>query len=136
MQCNLADEPYWMITNDAPDPRDIIWPNMCMDYKTIEYRERISEFILLIGLACWGLIVTWITSFSNVVATGVGLPQVAYLQTLLVFLVLLWLPAIFLWFADRVIRFKSMSKVSSSIHVVTKYHLLSLLNLSDCCSIG
>lgn len=116
-----------MITNDAPDPRDIIWSNMCMDYQTIEYRERVSEFILLIGLACWGYVVTLITSFSNVVATGIGLAQVDYLKGLLVFLVLLWLPAVFLWFADRVIRFKSMSKVRSSIHVATKYHILSVL---------
>ncbi len=109
-----------MITNDAPDPRDIIWSNMCIDYQTIEYRERVSEFILLVGLGCWGYVVTLITSFSNVVATGIGLAQVDYLKALLVFLVLLWLPSIFLWFADRVIRFKSMSKVRSSTHVVTK----------------
>jgi hypothetical protein len=114
VQCNLADKPYWMVTTDAPDPRDIIWSNMAMDYKTIEYRESISEFVLLIGLACWGVVVTWITSLSNVIATGVGLPQVGYLQSLAVFLVLLWLPAIFFWFADRVIRYKSLSQVSSS----------------------
>lgn len=125
-----------MVTNDAPDPRDIIWSNMCMDYQTIEYRESISEFILLIGLACWGVVVTWISKFSNVVANGVGLPQVDYLKGLLVFLVLLWLPSIFLWFADRVIRFKSMSKVRSSVNVVMKYHLLSALNLSNCWSLG
>ena len=120
MQCNLSDEPYWMITNDAPDPRDIIWSNMSIDHQTIEYRERISEFILLIGLACWGFIVTIITSFSNVVATGIGLAQVDYIKSFLIFQILLWLPVVFLWFADKVIRFKSMSKVRSSIHVVMK----------------
>lgn len=88
---------------------------MSMDYKTIEYRERISEFILLIGLACWGIVVTFITSFSIVVADGVGLSQVTYLQSLFVFLVLIWLPGIFMWFANRVIRFKSMSQVGSII---------------------
>jgi hypothetical protein len=121
VQCNLADKPYWMVTTDAPDPRDIIWTNMAMDYKTIEYRETISDFVLLIGLACWGVVVTWITSLSNFISAGVRLPQVEYLQSLLVFLVLLLLPTIFLWFADRVIRFKSLSQVSSSYYHVAKY---------------
>ena len=88
---------------------------MSMDYKTIEYRERISEFILLIGLACWGIVVTFITSFSIVVADGVGLSQVTYLQSLIVFLILVWLPGIFMWFANRVIRFKSMSQVDEFV---------------------
>ena len=117
-----------MITSDAPDPRDIIWKNMSMDYKTIEYRERISEFILLIGLACWGIVVTFITSFSIVVADGVGLSQVTYLQSLIVFLILVWLPGIFMWFANRVIRFKSMSQVGSIIYVEVHLLFVSLLN--------
>lgn len=109
-----------MITNDAPDPRDIIWSNMCIDMKTIEYRERISEFVLLVGLACWGLIVTWITSFSNAIESGIGLQQVGYLQSLIIFLILLFLPALFLLIADSVIRFKSFSRVSSSLYIVVK----------------
>lgn len=55
-----------MITSNAPDPRDIIWANMCMDYQTIELRENLIQFVLLIGLACWGYVVTLITSLSNV----------------------------------------------------------------------
>lgn len=55
-----------MITSNAPDPRDIIWANMCMDHQTIELRENLTQFVLLIGLACWGYVVTWITSLSNV----------------------------------------------------------------------
>lgn len=115
MQCNLADEPYWMVTTDAPDPRDIIWSNMVVDYKTIEYRESISQLVLLLGLAGWGVIVTWITSLSRFIATGIGYTYLSeYLQSLLIFLVLIWLPVVFLWFADTVIRFKSLSRVSSS----------------------
>ena len=55
-----------MITSNAPDPRDIIWANMCMDHQTIELRENLTQFVLLIGLACWGYVVTLITSLSNV----------------------------------------------------------------------
>ena len=119
-----------MVTNDAPDPRDLIWSNMCMDYKTIEYRENVSEFVLLVGLAGWGVVVTWITSLSHVVATGVGLPQVEYLQSLLVFLVLLWLPAVFLWIAESVIRFKSLSRVGSNVRCLQTEHGIIIFHLN------
>lgn len=55
-----------MITSNAPDPRDIIWANMCMESDTIELRENLTQFVLLTGLACWGYVVTLITSLSNV----------------------------------------------------------------------
>ena len=32
-QCNLSGQSYWMITSEAPDPRDILWVNISGAYK-------------------------------------------------------------------------------------------------------
>jgi hypothetical protein len=110
-----------MVTTDAPDPRDIIWANMCMELQTIDYRENIAQLVLLLGLAFWGAIVTLITFISNALydskpiggfLINVGLTQ-GYLPALLISLVLLYVPTIFLWVAHDVIRFKSLSRVSA-----------------------
>jgi len=37
-----------------------------MEHQTIELRENLAQFVLLMGLACWGYVVTLITSLSNV----------------------------------------------------------------------
>lgn len=65
MQCNLSGKPYWMIANDAPDPRDLFWSNIGVDRKILENRKIIVQFLLLLGLLGWGTIVGVITSLTN-----------------------------------------------------------------------
>jgi hypothetical protein len=48
VQCNLFGESNAFITNEAPDPRDILWNNMFCDHRFIEKRKIIVEFVLVI----------------------------------------------------------------------------------------
>ena len=53
VQCNLSGQPYWMLTDDAPDPRDLIWSNVSVEVKTIEGRKILVQCGLLIGVLAW-----------------------------------------------------------------------------------
>jgi hypothetical protein len=54
VQCNLSGESWKFLTSDAPDPRDIMWPNVTCDAHLIEKRKIIAEFILIILVLTWG----------------------------------------------------------------------------------
>jgi hypothetical protein len=126
VQCNLSGEPYWMITSDAPDPRDILWSNMCSDYKGIQKRRAIVQFLLVIAILTWGAFVSLVTnaanaSFDNISKTDPfhntnqdsALTAVlrAYVPALIISLILLWMPTFLFFFAMRVIKYKSFSEV-------------------------
>ena len=49
-----------MITNDAPDPRDLFWSNIGVDRNTVENRKIIVQCVLLLGILGWGTIVSYI----------------------------------------------------------------------------
>ena len=67
VQCNLSGRPYWMLTNDAPDPRDLFWNNVGVDRKTLESRKILVQCVLFIGLLGWGAIVTAIHGVTRTV---------------------------------------------------------------------
>lgn len=64
VQCNLSGQPYWMITEDAPDPRDMFWRNVGANRLTIESRRILVQCVLLLGLLGWGTIVSYINKFT------------------------------------------------------------------------
>ena len=64
VQCNLSGQPYWMLTQDAPDPRDVFWANVCVERTTLESRKILVESLLLIGILGWGALVTVIQSWT------------------------------------------------------------------------
>lgn len=64
VQCNLSGLPYFMITSDAPDPRDVFWKNVGVSRVTLENRKILVQFLLLLGVLAWGSIVTLIHSFT------------------------------------------------------------------------
>jgi len=64
VQCNLSGQPYWMLTQDAPDPRDVFWNNVCVERTTLESRKILVESLLLIGILGWGALVTVIQSWT------------------------------------------------------------------------
>lgn len=53
-----------MITEDAPDPRDVFWKNVGADRLTIESRKILVQCILLLGILGWGTIATYINRFT------------------------------------------------------------------------
>ena len=64
VQCNLSGQPYWMMTDDAPDPRDVFWRNVGADRLTIESRKILVQCVLLLGILAWGTIATYINRFT------------------------------------------------------------------------
>ena len=82
-QCNLSGKPFWMLTDQAPDPRDIYWSNVGVDYKVMENRRIIVEALLCLGVLCWGVVVTAIQaltkqvliSFENLAPVTIGLVE-------------------------------------------------------------
>jgi hypothetical protein len=53
-----------MITDDAPDPRDVFWKNVGADRLTIESRKILVQCVLLLGILAWGTIATFINRFT------------------------------------------------------------------------
>ena len=64
VQCNLSGQPIWMMTDDAPDPRDVFWRNVGADRLTIESRKILVQCVLLLGILAWGTIATYINRFT------------------------------------------------------------------------
>ncbi|KAL7445542.1 hypothetical protein ACHAXH_007831 [Discostella pseudostelligera] len=132
VQCNLSGQPYWMITDDAPDPRDVFWKNVGADRLTIESRKILVQCVLLLGILAWGTIATYINRFTlmTIGSIPLGLSQSVvqgYLPALVVSLILLWLPNLFFMLAMRVIRFKSHTQVDNFVLLWnTSYRLANI----------
>lgn len=120
VQCNLTGQPNWMITVDAPDPRDIFWGNIGVERENRENRKILVEFLLLLGILGWGTIATliqaWTVNIWNSASSSDDnsgpLDSLirGYLPAYVVSLILLWLPNLFFLLAMRVIRFNSHTR--------------------------
>mmetsp|Transcript_26962 Transcript_26962/g.56923 ORF Transcript_26962/g.56923 Transcript_26962/m.56923 type:complete len:1388 (-) Transcript_26962:191-4354(-) len=115
VQCNLSGHPYFNITTDVPDPRDIVWANVVVEKYLSDRRETLVNVLLFVGIFGWGAFVTWITEITNL-AIGY-LPSYipaavmqAYLPVLAVATILLWIPYLFHFVALKYICFKSYSQ--------------------------
>jgi len=60
IQSNLSGHPHWMVTEDAPDPRDLFWSNIGVDVRNIESRKVLVQIFLFIGLLVWSYFVGFI----------------------------------------------------------------------------
>lgn len=60
IQSNLSGHPHWMVTEDAPDPRDLFWSNIGVDVRNIESRKVLVQIFLFIGLLLWSYFVGFI----------------------------------------------------------------------------
>jgi len=49
-----------MVTEDAPDPRDLFWSNIGVDVRNIESRKVLVQIFLFIGLLVWSYFVGFI----------------------------------------------------------------------------
>lgn len=59
-QSNLSGHPHWMVTEDAPDPRDLFWSNIGVDIRNIASRKVLVQIFLFIGLLLWSYFVGFI----------------------------------------------------------------------------
>lgn len=49
-----------MITEDAPDPRDVFWSNAGVDLVNMEKRKILVQLVLLSGIIGWSYFVSFV----------------------------------------------------------------------------
>jgi hypothetical protein len=54
-----------MVTEDAPDPRDLLWSNVGVDLVIMGRKKKIVQAILLLGIICWSYFVDFIQNIIN-----------------------------------------------------------------------
>jgi len=119
VQCNLTGQSNYILTSNAPDPRDMLWKNINAERGTTERRHTLVQTLLVVGLFLWGAFVTYLQGKTKEAVERIGiLPKgvmTGYLPTAIISLVLIYLPHLFSVLAVRVIRFKSVSMVDEFI---------------------
>jgi hypothetical protein len=64
-----------MITEDAPDPRDVFWSNVGVDLVTMKNRNFLAQMVLGLGLGVWSYIVTFIQNVVNKSIEGIPIEE-------------------------------------------------------------
>lgn len=124
LQCNLTGITNSMETISAPDPRDVAWNNATVEADTIRVKKMQCDALLFTGTLFWSVVVTAITSFSNLDRLGgvfpawmipregtfwYGLIQ-GYLPVVLLELLMFFLPIVLRMIGTIYIRFKTKSE--------------------------
>eukprot|EP00956_Cyclotella_meneghiniana_P042497 scaffold248505_cov58-Cyclotella_meneghiniana.AAC.1 len=117
--CSTAFVEFKSLTakqSEAPDPRDLLWANVICERRYIERRKLLVEFLLCVFVLLWGAFVATITEVANSSIDGLKLKNYdltrfrLYVPTLIISLILLWIPKFLFIFAMRIIKFKSFSQ--------------------------
>ena len=74
LQCNITGTTDFMLTLPAPDPRDILWENVTVEKNNIRFKKMQCDVLLLTGTLFWSVVVTAITSISNLDRLAQWLP--------------------------------------------------------------
>ena len=74
LQCNIVGTTDFMVASPAPDPRDIRWENVTVDKNNIRFKKMQCDAVLLTGTLFWSVVVTAITSISNLDRLAQWLP--------------------------------------------------------------
>ena len=64
VQCNLSGHANWMMTSEAPDPRDLYWSNIGVNRSKMENRKILVQGLLGLGIIFWSTIVVFINNFT------------------------------------------------------------------------
>jgi hypothetical protein len=122
-----------MVTTSAPDPRAMIWENATVEKSTILFKNLQCDGILFVASLFWPLIVTAVTSMSDLDSLERFIPEwlipkeetfwydliqgylpVIFLESLMVFV-----PIILHIIATKYIRFKTSTEVDQFVY---KWH--------------
>ena len=74
LQCNITGTTDFMLALPAPDPRDIRWENVTVEKNNIRFKKMQCDVLLLTGTLFWSVVVTAITSISNLDRLAQWLP--------------------------------------------------------------
>jgi len=128
LQCNLTGQASYFSTEQAPDPRDLIWANLPSERRSIRRAYVLVQGLLFVGVLFWSALVGLIGNIETaVVNSGIDVSQnllsfiAGYLPVLILVILMATIPSIFTVLAKRVIRFRSHSE---SDKFVLKWNVL------------
>lgn len=124
LQCNIVGTTDFMVASPAPDPRDIRWENVTVDKNNIRFKKMQCDAVLLTGTLFWSVVVTAITSISNLDRLAQWLPAwlipepgtfwygliQGYLHVVFLEALMLVLPMVLRFVGKKYIRFKTKSE--------------------------
>eukprot|EP00563_Minutocellus_polymorphus_P011366 CAMPEP_0181061736 /NCGR_PEP_ID=MMETSP1070-20121207/22691_1 /TAXON_ID=265543 /ORGANISM="Minutocellus polymorphus, Strain NH13" /LENGTH=1460 /DNA_ID=CAMNT_0023141733 /DNA_START=161 /DNA_END=4540 /DNA_ORIENTATION=+ len=155
LQCNIVGTTDFMLTLPAPDPRDIRWENVTVEKNNIRFKKMQCNAVLLTGVLFWSLVVTAITSISNLDRLAQWLPGwlipepgtfwygliQGYLPVVFLEALMLILPIVLQFVGKKYIRFKTKSatdkfvfswhfayRVANLIIIILKNQIYEALN--------
>ena len=138
LQCNLTGTTGYMVTTSAPDPRDVVWENATVEFKTTYIKKIQFDGLLFTGTLFWSVVVSAVTSVSDLDLISQYLPAALVpkegsfwdnlfqgtLPVLLLEFLMIFVPIILELIARRFIRFKTNSEID---RFVFKWHLAYLI---------
>mmetsp|Transcript_969 Transcript_969/g.1398 ORF Transcript_969/g.1398 Transcript_969/m.1398 type:complete len:478 (+) Transcript_969:82-1515(+) len=115
----------------APDPRDIIWENAIVDRASISFKKLQCGILLFTGTLFWSVVVTFITSVSQLDKLAPYLPRwmipeedsfwygllQGYLPVVFLEALMLLQPIVLRFIGINYIRFKSQSEVDQFVFI-------------------
>lgn len=129
LQCNVTGTTDFMKSISAPDPRDISWVNVTVEKSNIRMKKMQCDAVLLTGTLFWSVVVTAITSISNLDRLAQFLPGwlipepgtfwygliQGYLPVILLEILMLFLPIVLRLVGNHFIRFKTKSNTDRCV---------------------
>ena len=139
-QMLLSHDHVVMRAQPAPNPRDILWRNIAVPLKQLSLRKDTAGFGLVFGAIFWSLVVTFITTISNLQDIQKSYPWLekysdtflyqfcnSYLTSLLLLICIAILPLIFDLVARQYEGLKLESEIQNSI--MKRYFYYQLANV-------
>lgn len=139
-QMLLSHDHFVMRAKPAPNPNDIIWPNMPVPEKQISFRKDMAGVGLAVGAMFWSVLVAFISGISNLQSLQETFPSLAnytttywykflgsYLTSLLLLICIAILPLIFDLMARKYEGLKLESEIQNSI--MKRYFYYQLANV-------
>lgn len=138
----LTDKPNCLTTTVAPEPRDILWKNVHISADIQERKERVCNFLFVVGAVLWSIPLAAIQAFAKAeqLALIPGMEWIltfdggnlkafinGYLPVVALLFLILILPVIFERVALKVENRKTMSEVQRSM--VGRYFYYQVVNI-------
>jgi hypothetical protein len=146
-QMLLSHEHYNLLVTPAPNPHDLLWPNVSIPQPQIAMRKLISGILFGIGALFWSLVVAFISAISNLESIAQVIPSLQsysnteiynllnnYLAIGLLLLLLALLPFVFDFVSRSYEGLKQESEIQNSI--MARYFYYSLANVFVAVGLG
>merc|ERR1712238_604645 len=133
VQCNLTGKADWMVTENAPDPRDVIWKNMTCSTEFILKRRFIVRLLLIFSLVIWSIVTNFIINIMDPFSFQSSKKEelIETLLPLFLTIMLAVIPFILKIIGDKYICLKSSSEVDTFVlNWSTAYHFVQIVTIA------